>query len=91
MFIRVLRVLLGLGRVLLAFGVVIAMSLGGSAMGLRCGVVMLGCLVVFVFHVILLKLADRLRLATEATSIMAKQSVDLVLIEDGLSALQSKF
>lgn len=51
MLMRVLRVLLGLGRVLLTLGVLIlAMSLGGCTMGLCSGFVMLRRLVVFVFH-----------------------------------------
>jgi hypothetical protein len=49
----VLRILLGLGRVLLTLGVVIpAVRLGGGAMGLRCGLVMFRRFVVFVFHVV---------------------------------------
>lgn len=51
MLMRVLRVLLGLGRVLLTLGVfILAMSLGGCTMGLCSGFVMLCRLVVFVFH-----------------------------------------
>jgi len=51
MLIRVLRVLLSLGSVLFALGMVIlAMSLGGCTMGLCSGFVMLRRLVVCVFH-----------------------------------------
>ena len=43
--------LLGLGRVLLAFGMLIpAMRLGGGAMGLCSGLVKFGRLVVWLFH-----------------------------------------
>jgi hypothetical protein len=53
MLIRVLRVLLGLGSVLSALGMVIlTMSLGGGAMGLCSGLVKFRRLVVFVFHVV---------------------------------------
>src|SRR5271170_6454990 len=51
MFVCVLRMLLGLGGVLLALGMVIlAMRIGSSTMGLRCGFVMFRRLVVCVFH-----------------------------------------
>jgi len=53
MLVRVLRVLLGLGRVFLTLGMVIlAVRFGCRAMGLRCGFVMFRCLVVGVFHVV---------------------------------------
>lgn len=49
----VLRVLLGLGRVLLSLGVVVpVVRLGGGAMGLRGGLVMFRRFVVFFFHVV---------------------------------------
>jgi len=51
MLTRVLRVLLGLGSVLPALGMVIlAMSLGRGAMGLCSGLMKFRRLVVFVFH-----------------------------------------
>jgi hypothetical protein len=51
MLIRVLRVLLGLGSVLFALGMIVpAMRLGSGAMGLCCGLVMFRRLVVCVFH-----------------------------------------
>jgi hypothetical protein len=52
MLIRILRMLLGLGSVLFTFGMVIlAVSFGGSPMGLCSGFVMFRRLVVFIFHV----------------------------------------
>ena len=52
MLVGVLRVLLGLGCMLLTFGMVIpVVGFGSSAMGLRCGFVMFRRLVVRVFHV----------------------------------------
>jgi hypothetical protein len=52
MLVCALRVLLGLSRVLLALHMVIlAVRLGSGAMGLCRSFVMLGRLVVFVFHV----------------------------------------
>lgn len=49
----VLRVLLGLGSVLLTLGVVVpAVRIGGGAMGLRRGLVMFRRFVVLVFHVV---------------------------------------
>jgi hypothetical protein len=63
LFVCILRVLLGLGRVLLALGVVIlAVRLGRGAMGLRRVFVMLGSLVVCVFHCEFPWLADIFRL-----------------------------
>jgi hypothetical protein len=53
MLIRVLRVLLGLGSVLFALGMVIlAMSFSGSTMGVCSGFVMFRRLVMCVFHFI---------------------------------------
>ena len=73
LFVCVLRVLLGLGRMLLALGmVVLAVSVGGGAMGLRRGLVMLRSLVVFVFHFDFLILAERFRQAATAASIVAE-------------------
>jgi len=78
----VLRVLLGLGRVLLALGmVVLAMRFGGGAMRLCRGLVMFRRLVVFVFHVGFLILADEFRQWTRAASIVAKERALVVLIE----------
>jgi hypothetical protein len=52
MLTGILRVLLGLARMFLALGVVIAVvRLGSRTMGLRRGFVMFRCLVVSVFHV----------------------------------------
>jgi hypothetical protein len=49
----VLRVLLGLGGVLLTLHmVVLAVRLGGGAMGLRRGLVVFRRFVVFVFHLV---------------------------------------
>jgi hypothetical protein len=63
LLVCILRVLLGLGRVLLALGVVIlAVRLGRGAMGLRRVFVMLGSLVVCVFHCEFPWLADIFRL-----------------------------
>ena len=55
--------LLGLRRMFLALGMVIlAVRISGSAMRLRCGFVMLGRLVVRVFHGVFSLLADECRL-----------------------------
>ena len=51
---------------------------------------MLSCLVVRIFHVVFLLLAGKLRLSTEATSIVAEQSGNLALIE-GRGLRQSNF
>lgn len=52
MLAGILRVLLGLGRIFLALGVVVtAVSRGRGTMRLCCGFVMFRCLVVCVFHV----------------------------------------
>jgi hypothetical protein len=52
MLVCILRVLLGLGRMLFALGVVVAaMSRGRGTMRLRSGFVMFRRLVVCVFHV----------------------------------------
>ena len=62
MIIRVLRVLLGLGRVLLALDmVVLAVSFGGGTMRLCRGLVMFRGLIVCVFHVDFLVLAETFR------------------------------
>ena len=59
----VLRMLLGLRRMFLALGmVVLAVRISRSAMRLRCGFVMLGRLVVRVFHGVFSLLADECRL-----------------------------
>ena len=51
MFVRILRVLLGLGSVLFALGMIIlAVSFCGCAMGLCSGFVMFRRLVMRVFH-----------------------------------------
>jgi len=69
----VLRVLLGLGRVLLALGmVVLAVSFGGSTMGFRRGLVMFRRLVVCIFHVDFLILAETFRRPERAASIVAE-------------------
>jgi hypothetical protein len=82
MLIRILRMLLGLSSVLFALSVVIlAVSLGGCTMRLRCRFVMLRRLVVGVFHVVFLMLAGKLRLSTKAASIVAERRVNVVLIE----------
>jgi hypothetical protein len=53
MLVCALRVLLGLGRVLLTLGVVVlAVRLGSGAMGLRRRLVMFRRFVVFVFHLV---------------------------------------
>ena len=52
LIIGILRMLLGLGGIFLALGVVVfVVSVGCGAMRLRCGLVLLGRLVVRVFHV----------------------------------------
>jgi hypothetical protein len=80
MLTRVLRVLLGLGSVLSALGMVIlAMSLGRGAMGLCSHEVPPPCCVRL--SCCFLMLADKLRLYAQATSIVAEQSANLVLIE----------
>jgi len=62
MLVCVLRMLLGLGGVLLALGVVVlAVRFGSSAMGLCCGFVMFCRLIVCVFHSCFLMLADKFR------------------------------
>lgn len=69
----VLRVLLGLGRVLLALGMVIlAVSFGGGTMRLCRGLVMFRRLVVCVFHVVFLILAEKFRQPERASSIVAE-------------------
>ena len=73
MFVRILRVLLGLGSVLFALGmVVLAVSLSGCTMRLCSRLVMFRRLVVLVLHFKFLMLADEFRLSTEATSIVAE-------------------
>ncbi|HEX3504698.1 MAG TPA: hypothetical protein VHU22_15015, partial [Xanthobacteraceae bacterium] len=73
MLARALCVLLGLGRVLLALDmVVLAVSFGGGTMRLCRGLVMLRRLVVFVFHVDFLILAEKFQQPQTAASIMAK-------------------
>jgi hypothetical protein len=53
MLMGILRVLLGLVRMFLALGVVIlAVSVGGGAMGFCRGLVMFRCAVMGVFHVV---------------------------------------
>ena len=69
----VLRVLLGLGRVLLALDmVVLTVSFGGGTMGLRRGLVMFRRLVVCIFHVDFLILAETFRQLQRAASIVAE-------------------
>jgi hypothetical protein len=73
MLAGVLRVLLGLGRVLLALGmVVLAVSFGGGTMRLCRGLVMFRRLVVSVFHVDFLILAETFRQPPTAASIVAE-------------------
>ncbi len=73
MFAGVLRVLLGLGRVLFALGmIVLAVSFGSGAMRLCRGLVMFRRLVVSVFHVDFLILAEKFRQPERAASIVAK-------------------
>jgi hypothetical protein len=49
----VLRMLLGLGGMFLALGVIVlAVRIGGGTMGLRCGLVMFRRFVVCLFHLI---------------------------------------
>jgi hypothetical protein len=81
MLIRVLRVLLGLGGVLFALGMVIlAMRIGRRTMGLCSRFVMFRCRHVFVFH--LNSHVDRkISAILSATSIVAEQSANLVLVE----------
>jgi hypothetical protein len=53
MIAGVLRMLLGLGGMFLALGVIVlAVRISGGTMGLRCGLVMFRRFVVCVFHVI---------------------------------------
>jgi hypothetical protein len=53
MIAGVLRMLLGLGGMFLALGVIVlAVRIGGGTMGLRCGLVMFRRFVVCVFHLI---------------------------------------
>jgi len=62
MIVCILRVLLGLGSVLFALGMIIlAVSFCGCAMGLCSGFVMFRRLVVCIFHFVFLMLADELR------------------------------
>ena len=62
MLICILCVLLGLGSVLFALGMIIlAVSFCGCAMGLCSGFVMFRRLVVCIFHFVFLMLADELR------------------------------
>jgi hypothetical protein len=62
MLVCVLRMLLGLGGVFLAFGmVVLAVRIGCSTMGLCCGLVMFCRLIMCVFHSRFLMLADEFR------------------------------
>jgi len=69
----ILRVLLGLGRVLFALGmVVLAVSFGGGTMGLRRGLVMFRRLVVCIFHGDFLVLAETFRQPQRAPSIVAE-------------------
>ena len=69
----VLRVLLSLGRVLLALGmVVLTVSFCGGTMRLCRGLVMFRCLIVCVFHVDFLILAETFRQPERAASIVAE-------------------
>jgi hypothetical protein len=73
MLVCVLRVLLSLGRVLLALGmVVLAVSVGGGTMRLCRGLVMFRSLIVCVFHVEFLILAETFRHPQGAASIVAE-------------------
>src|ERR1700759_3483864 len=75
MLVCILGVLLSLVRVLFALGVVIlAVRFGSGAMGLRRSFVMFCRLVVGVFHLDFLLLADEYRLGAQATSIAAARS-----------------
>ena len=77
MLVCILRVLLGLVRVLFALGVVIlAVRIGSGTMGLRRGFVMLRRLVVGFFHSDFSCLADKFRLSAQATSIVAARSAN---------------
>ena len=81
MFVCVLRMLLGLGGVLLALGMVIlAMRIGSSTMGLRCGFVMFRRLVVIFLHGVFSLLAEECRLRIPTASIVAAPSVHGVVI-----------
>ena len=82
MLVGVLRMLLGLSRVFLALGMVVpAVRLGGSAMGLCCGLVEFRRLIVCVFHFDFLMLADRFRQPATTASIVAEWRAIVVLIE----------
>ena len=73
MLVCVLRVLLGVSRVLLALGmVVLAVRLGGGKMGLYCGLVMFRYLIVCIFHFDFLMLAEKFRQLARVASIVGK-------------------
>ena len=79
MIAGVLRMLLGLGGMLFALGVIVpVVRIGGGTMGLRCGLVKFRRFVVCVFHVIFSLLAEEFG-APVATSIVAAPSVNGVL------------
>ena len=62
MIAGVLRMLLGLGGMLFALGVIVlAVRISGGTMGLRCGLVKFRRFVVCVFHVIFSLLAEEYR------------------------------
>jgi hypothetical protein len=82
MIIRVLRVLLGLGGVLFALGMVIlALRLGGCTMRLCSRFVVFRGLAVCVFHVDFSCWPTNFGYPQRRQSIVAEQSANLVLVE----------